>query len=342
MCLKYVAGAQSLYQGIAFIATGNLGAYDDVAWAYPVSVLVFGFLCICFSFGDIENSKWLQIFSAYTRIIVLGMMMISTTYYLGRDGTNMSPLWDWKNQSKSLATVFGNTVFVFIYHHSIPGIIYPIRPQAGIGKMFFTANIVASCLLFTEGMLAYLAFSGLTNSCTPKTGPTEFPCEVADLFNENFLGIPVVGQICQFYPLLNVSAVPILTITLRNNFMQVVPVKRWIRNAGCCELLLQDHRRLVKGIWSIIFSIPVIVIVMFERDPQVMISYTGGICGPFILFLIPVTLILYGRAKLGEANKDNFNRSPYQGMWLVILVSVFAFITLIMALYGAASGTSGE
>ena len=39
--------------------------------------------------------------------------------------------------------------------------------------------------------------------------------------------------------MLNVSAVPILTITLRNNFMQVVPVKRWIRNWNCCTFLLE-------------------------------------------------------------------------------------------------------
>ena len=38
--------------------------------------------------------------------------------------------------------------------------------------------------------------------------------------------------------MLNVSAVPILTITLRNNFMQVVPVKRWIRQWNCCTFLL--------------------------------------------------------------------------------------------------------
>ena len=39
--------------------------------------------------------------------------------------------------------------------------------------------------------------------------------------------------------MLNVSAVPILTITLRNNFMQVVPVKRWIRKWNCCTFLLE-------------------------------------------------------------------------------------------------------
>ena len=59
MCLKYVSGAESLYQGIAFLATGNQGSYDDSPWVYPVSILVFGALCITFSFGDIENSKYL-------------------------------------------------------------------------------------------------------------------------------------------------------------------------------------------------------------------------------------------------------------------------------------------
>ena len=59
---------------------------------------------------------------------------------------------------------------------------------------------------------------------------------------------------------------------------------------------------MVKGIWAIIFSLPVVVITLFVRDPQVLITYTGGICGPFILFLIPVTLVSYGRKQLGQEN----------------------------------------
>ena len=96
MCLKYVSGAESLYQGISFMAYGNQGTLEDKApWVYPVSILIFGFLCIIFSFGDIENSKYLQIFSAYTRIIVLGLMYIGTFYYLGTSGTHTAKAWDW-------------------------------------------------------------------------------------------------------------------------------------------------------------------------------------------------------------------------------------------------------
>ena len=104
--------------------------------------------------------------------------------------------------------------------------------------MFLISNIIGATLLFLEGLLAYLAFSGLPNDCADPDG-TKFPCRVDQLFNENFQDIPIIGPICQFYPMLNVSAVPILTITLRNNFMQVVPVKRWLREWGCCKLLLE-------------------------------------------------------------------------------------------------------
>ena len=111
--------------------------------------------------------------------------------------------------------------------------------------------------------------------------------------------------------MLNVSAVPILTITLRNNFMQVVPVKRWIRNSGRCLFLLEDHKRSVKGVWSIVFSVPVIVIVMFVRNPQVLLTYTGGICGTCILFLIPICLVWYGRMSPYAKLEENPNASIF-------------------------------
>lgn len=59
-------------------------------------------------------------------------MYIGTVYYLGIEGTNIAPLFDLKLQLESLATVFGNTAFVFIFHYSISGIVYPIRPQSSI------------------------------------------------------------------------------------------------------------------------------------------------------------------------------------------------------------------
>lgn len=148
----------------------------------------------------------------------------ATSFYLITNGVHAAPVFNFKEQLSHIANVFGGTVFVFIFHHSISGIVYPIRPQTDIRPMFMWSHIIGATLLAVEGLLAYLAFSGLPNKCSDKV----FPCQIEDLFNKNFVNIPIVGPLCNFYPMLNVSSVPVLTITLRNNLMQVVPIKFWL------------------------------------------------------------------------------------------------------------------
>ena len=55
------------------------------------------------------------------------------------------------------------------------------------------------------------------------------------------MNLPFIGQVCNFYPMLNVSSVPVLTITLRNNLMEVIPIKRWLASSDnkVCQFLLQ-------------------------------------------------------------------------------------------------------
>ena len=179
MMLKYVAGAESLYQGLSFLIEGNMYEWDSY-WVYIVSLLIFWAMSTACAFGDIENSKLLQIITAWSRVIMLFLFYLGTFIYLGEDGMHKGKVFDWKTQTKSLSTVFGNTVFVFIYHHSIPGIMYPVRPQNKLNRMFLISNIVGAILLCLEGQLAFWAFGGLTNDCT------EYPCKVQKLYNENF------------------------------------------------------------------------------------------------------------------------------------------------------------
>lgn len=98
MALKYVSGAQSLYQGISFLIYGDPEKIERVfPGVYYIAIFVFAALSIAFSFGDIENSKWLQVISSVARVVVLVFMYIGTFYYLGTDGVQRhEPVWDWK------------------------------------------------------------------------------------------------------------------------------------------------------------------------------------------------------------------------------------------------------
>lgn len=99
--------------------------------------------------------------------------------------------------------------------------------------MLIVSHIVGYSLLALLGILAFVAFSGYDNTCNEG-----YPCKVSSLFNENFMALPVIGEYVNFYPMLNVSSVPILTITLRNNMMEVIPIKKWLSNVKCCRVLL--------------------------------------------------------------------------------------------------------
>ena len=159
--------------------------------------------------------------------------------------------------------------------------------------MFLFSNIIGTCFLLGESWLAYFAFASRPSHCDAEDA--QFPCGVSSLYNENFLKIPVIGQITNFYPMLNIAAVPILNITLRNNLLDFLPIKKFIRRRRICLCLLHDHKKIIKGIWSIILSIPVFCIVLVYRDVQEMVTYTGGLCDAFILLIIPAILAYYAR-----------------------------------------------
>lgn len=136
------------------------------------------------------------------RLLVIIFLYGGTIFYLSKDGVQSAPVFDGPSIAKNLATTFGNTVFVFIFHHSISGIVYPIRPQSQIKPMFLTSHIIGTALLGLEGklfyfikicyigLMAFLAFSGIDHECGH--GNT-YPCRISKLFNENFVNIPFIG-----------------------------------------------------------------------------------------------------------------------------------------------------
>lgn len=275
ICLKYVGGAESFVAGVNFTFWGSkepLGFEKAIGFdPYYIGLFVFGFFSTYFSFGDIQNAKVLQIVTTILRFVVTIMMCIGSIIYLSTDGSHIPKLIDWENQLPYIAKVFGNTTFAFIYHHSVAGIVYPVRPQKSIAPMFMWSNIIGAIFLCVEAMLAWLAFGALTNPCVepadwdvthPNTEFVEkFPCATSDLYNENFLALPGISQIVNFYPMLNIAAVPILNITLRNNLLEVLPIKKFLRDRNFALWLLEDDKPMVKGFWSILLTIPVIIIV---------------------------------------------------------------------------------
>lgn len=130
--------------------------------------------------------------------------------------------------------------------------------------------------------------------------------------------------------------------------MQILPIKEFLGryDNACCRFLIQDKRFDVKGVWSMIISIPAVIIVLFTKNPQVIVTYTGGICGTFMLLIFPVTFFLYAKKKLASdptlSEMANPNNSWFRSNLWGYGIYAFSFITIFSVLWGAAHGNSGE
>lgn len=115
--------------------------------------------------------------------------------------------------------------------------------------MLFYSHILGAAILGTEGLLAWMAF-GKFNNYKEEDCPFPF-CSISNLYNENFVNIPFIGQVVNFYPFLNCAAAPILLITLRNNLFESLNLKALLKKIGFSDKMLSDSPG-AKGFWSIV------------------------------------------------------------------------------------------
>jgi len=102
MCLKYVAGAESFEQAISSTFFEDRCDWEREWYGYfdPyfLGLIIFGSLSLFFSFGNIENSKVLQIVTSICRLLAVGLMLIGSWIYMGEVGVNPSDPLDFGSQ----------------------------------------------------------------------------------------------------------------------------------------------------------------------------------------------------------------------------------------------------
>ena len=189
MLLKYVAGAKSFAEGMSMTIYGNTDTLKEKLFIDPyyLGIIIFGVLSTFFSLGNIENSKGIQMVSTVLRFISIILLIGTSIFVMFKYGVANPAKLDFLNFDE-ISGLFGGTVFVFICHYSISGIVYPIRPQKKVKPMIITAFMLSSTVLLIEGFCAALAFGHHTSQ-----DPNVFPGAIKPLYNENFLSVPGIG-----------------------------------------------------------------------------------------------------------------------------------------------------
>ena len=152
---------------------------------YRMFVLLFGCVVVPFSFANFQKTKYLQIFTLFTRNLAFCIMILLSIIFVFKSTTiDLKRLLYIRVQG--LGVLYGTGIYAFMCHHSLPSIVLPIKNKkrmsllfAGDFLMIFTAYIV---LCFS----ALLAFGDQTLEKCPdrvRPGPA---CQIQKLFTLNF------------------------------------------------------------------------------------------------------------------------------------------------------------
>lgn len=214
-----------------------------------------------------------------------------------------------------LPTVFGSSVYAFMCHHSLPGLVSPIAGDSALSSHLALDFSIISTFYLLLSLTGVFAFS-----------------KVYSLYTLNFvpaadagLGLQIVDYYLTLFPVFTLStSFPIIAITLRNNLM-----------AMC--LKSQELDRYSFFVRRLLFPIvtlgPPLVLPYFYQDVTALIKYTGSFAGSGIQYVIPTALVLVARRQIRDAvGPDAVNkfRSPFSHQYWAVGILAWSALCLVL------------
>eukprot|EP00656_Telonema_subtile_P025520 TRINITY_DN27584_c0_g1_i3.p1 TRINITY_DN27584_c0_g1~~TRINITY_DN27584_c0_g1_i3.p1 ORF type:complete len:469 (+),score=111.80 TRINITY_DN27584_c0_g1_i3:129-1535(+) len=322
----YLALVLYLYGTLAVYAISVPTSLQKIGWGsddnmthYYVYCTVFACTVLPLGFGNFENTKPVQIVVFAFRVTVFLCMIALAWQYIHEYDDNTVEDVDPKPASLSelhfvdisgIAYVFGNAVLTFNCHHSIPGLVCPVRPQGQLKVVFRTLLTFCCFSLALLCVLAMMAFKNAHGDCPSEPGP---PCEINKLYNLNFSSYHVkfLAKLLDAYPVLMVALYPLLSITLRNNLLAL------LENVGT-----QLDPVMRQNLFTLTATLPMLLFAYAKPDIAKVTSITGAYFGCCIMYLIPAFLAMKSQAQLAkfEGVVENPHRSEFGKVWQYVLI----------------------
>lgn len=310
LAIYAVVVPKSLLSVVGNISFGNnhLNANDS----YYFLLGMFSIIVIPFCFFTFTKTKYLQLVTLLTRNVAFFMMIIIGFIYIGQGhGAPVSELKLF--DITKVPDLYGVTVYSFMCHHSLPGIVTPISNKNKVNVMFgfdFVLIFIAYNMMCFSAVFAY----GGPNSDNP----------INQLYTLNFANFAVKGiaiYLALFPVFTLTTSFPLIAITLRNNLQNMI--------SSFDRFKKYDGRFWYRSVFALVAVLPPIGVAFGYSNIQGLVGFTGSFAGLGIQFIFPCLLALFARRKLtNKLGKDHVNphKSPFSHtLWIIILLIWSAF-----------------
>jgi hypothetical protein len=283
---------------------------------YYVSLAVFIVLLGPFTFFNIQRTKWLQILTSILRNVAFVMMVVLAVIGIvrgdHRDETRPVPA-----DISGIPALFGISIYSFMCHHSLPGMITPMSTKRHLFKLLMT-DYLGVLLIYL--VLAYTAVFWL---------PTTGIYAIQDLYTINFFGrdsfIPVViSYYLILFPVFTLSTnFPIISVTLRETIKALF---HSLRRGKKYHFLIEYI------VFPLVAIVPPFALAFATQDEELMVAITGSIPGVGVQYVIPVFLAVMARRTVKKelGAYHNKHKSIFNNIVCVIGVLVWSFVCVVL------------
>ena len=310
-------------------------------YSYYIIVSCFFIITITIALNNIKHLKKFSMFIMVMRFVIIFLIIGCCFYSMVKYGIakfSDIPKFDISN----ITVMIGNSLFVFMSHHSIPGMVENFTPQRRLIKLLIVGYFFSLIFIVLYSYVGLFAFSDPSFSCD-KNAP--FPIAIQSTFSSNFLGLSIVGYIINYYPVLNVITSGMQLITLRNNILEAI--------AGCdpdfanslnfaekkgCSALLKNF------LFNTLVALPPIAIGLMLQNIQSLMKYFSSILGFLLMLIVPV-LVVNGYRNIFYKRKYKFsklNRSFFKTKYGNIFIICMSVIIFGLIIFGFVKNTNNK
>eukprot|EP00767_Chilomastix_cuspidata_P001573 gnl/Chilomastix_cuspidata/1695.p1 GENE.gnl/Chilomastix_cuspidata/1695~~gnl/Chilomastix_cuspidata/1695.p1 ORF type:complete len:511 (-),score=203.07 gnl/Chilomastix_cuspidata/1695:7-1539(-) len=318
----YASGfAETMESVIPIFNRGDDADDSDSLKDYYVWCAVFIVLVLPLSLIHLENTKVAQMVMTVLRnAAFLLMIVLELVFIFAYD----APTATWEQvgakwEFSKLPALFGDVVYSFMTHHSLPNLMAPLDNKRRAKPVMAVAMGGIYVMYFLLAWPSVFAFyNGTEATCTTSTAPIpDTVCALQDMINNNFANFPWAGQFFAYflgiYPAFIVIFNSMLIVnTCRSNLLQLI-------RAGLARPRLR---------WFLMTCLAVVPswIIAMAVGPSVstLVDVTGGVLGMFIMFVFPSLFVFFARRQLKETLGVDPALNPYRAslshfFWVVVV-----------------------
>ncbi|CAG9808059.1 unnamed protein product [Chironomus riparius] len=291
---------------------GNVTRFQAYRWC----LLSFATTMTPWVFFNVSKTKHLQFFTLTFRLVAFSIMIAIATlriFYPDADEPIPSPK---KFQFENVPFLVGSLIYAFMSQHSLPSLLVPIKDKDKISRIVFIDYILITSLYVVLAMTGIFAFANVEDLYTLNFIPSDADGSKYFKILEYFLALfPVFTLTTTF---------PIVACTLRNN-LQTLFIEKSQFNAQNFFV-----RRMLFPIMAVT---PPFIITFNTEDVRSLVSFTGCYAGTFIQYLIPITLVYYGRKAANNilgCGIINEYRSKFQSNFWLIMLFFWTCLSLVI------------